>query len=59
MIGLKNGGTCKNSGLQCLTIEQLVNIILRKDDVERQLRKEIKLLERIIRKDSLCKDIMI
>lgn len=32
----------KLTGLQRLTQEQLINIILRKDDIEQKLREEVK-----------------
>lgn len=39
-------GTTELTGLQKLSTEQLINIILRKDDIEVQLRNEIKNLKR-------------
>lgn len=38
--------TTELTGLQKLSTKQLINIILRKDDVEVRLRNEIKLLKR-------------
>lgn len=42
----------EQTGLQKLTVNQLINIILRKDNIERQLRYEIRNLKEINRQLS-------
>lgn len=46
---MKNGlNVTELTGLQILTQEQLINIILRKDDIERKLSAEVRRLKKQI-----------